>query len=175
MNDILLNMNKRHVTILVLFDLSAAFDTVDHSFLLTDYRQNLVGKHCPWLVPVYLFGRSQRDSVWGAVSDKFDLGYGVSQGSCLGPLLFTVYAAHCLMSSKSTSQLFIVMPMTLSYISCLVPRRTLARLMQLLMSKVAFKTAGGGCIKTSCSWLMPKQNFFSSTPDSNMLKSQLMP
>ena len=33
MNDILLNLNKQHVTIFVLLDLSAAFDAVDHIIL----------------------------------------------------------------------------------------------------------------------------------------------
>ena len=37
-NDILTNMNKRLVTLLVLLDLSAAFDTVDPSILLTRLR-----------------------------------------------------------------------------------------------------------------------------------------
>ena len=94
MNDILLNMNKQHVTILALLDPSSAFNTVDHSILLNrlSSKLGLNGTALAWFRS-YLSGLSQRVSVRGAVSDKFDLHYGVPQGSCLGPLLFTVYAS----------------------------------------------------------------------------------
>ena len=93
-NDILLNMNSQRVTLLVLLDLSAAFDTVDHAILLnrltTDF--GIGGKALQWFSS-YSSGRSQRVLFEGATSDSFDLRFGVPQGSCLGPLLFVVYAS----------------------------------------------------------------------------------
>ena len=41
----------------------------------------------------YLAGRTQQVSVNGSLSDKFNLTCRVPQGSCLGPLLFTIYAS----------------------------------------------------------------------------------
>ena len=41
----------------------------------------------------YLSGRSQRILFDGVTSDSFDLGSGVSQGSCLCPLLFVMYTS----------------------------------------------------------------------------------
>ena len=89
-NDILLNMNKQHVTLLVLLDLSAAFDTVDHNVLLSRLHSKfgLSGMALEWFSS-YLSGRSQRVMVQG----NLNLDFGVLQGSCLGPLLFTIYAS----------------------------------------------------------------------------------
>ena len=58
-NDLLMNMNKGHVSLFVLLDLSAAFDTVDHKILLKTLQMKLgvCGSALSWLKS-YLEGRS---------------------------------------------------------------------------------------------------------------------
>lgn len=93
-NDILMNMDEQKVTLLVLLDLSSAFDTVNHQVLLEPLRSRfgVTGTALDWFAS-YLSGRVQCISVNGGTSDAFHLNQGVPQVSCLGPLLFTVYTS----------------------------------------------------------------------------------
>ncbi|CAB3977251.1 Hypothetical predicted protein [Paramuricea clavata] len=93
-NDLLMNMNKQHVSLLVFLDMSAAFDTVDHGIMIERLSSKLgfSGTVISWFQS-YLCRGSQRVTVHGTVSDRFDVAYGVPQGSCLGPLLFTIYVS----------------------------------------------------------------------------------
>ena len=93
-NDILLKMNSQHVTLLVLLDLSAAFDTVEHTILLDRLKSKIgiSGVALNWFSS-YLSGRNQRVLMKGALSDKFVVNCGVPQESCLGPLLFSMYSS----------------------------------------------------------------------------------
>ena len=72
--DILLNMNKQQVTLLVLLDLSAAFDTVDHNILIRALTKLGLGEGgvLQWFAS-YLSGRCQRISVRGCQSEKSNL------------------------------------------------------------------------------------------------------
>ena len=90
-----LNMNSQRATLLVLLDLSVAFDTVDHGILLRRLNTSfgIRGRALKWFSS-YLLGRSQRILFDGVKSGSFDLRFGVPQGSCLGPLLFVVYASE---------------------------------------------------------------------------------
>lgn len=100
-NDILLNMNKQHVSLLILLDLSAAFDTVDYNVLENRLFKTfgISGVALNWFKS-YVQGRSQRIVVEDTLSTPFDLECGVPQGSCLGPLLFTLYASPLLLIAK---------------------------------------------------------------------------
>lgn len=93
-NDILASMDKQEVTFLILLDLSAAFDTINHSLLMDilDHDFGITGTVKKWLAS-YLADRQQRIVVKDHLSDCFQLNSGVPQGSCLGPVLFLLYAS----------------------------------------------------------------------------------
>ena len=97
-NDILSNMNKQHVSFLVLLDPSAAFDTVDPAILLRRLETSFdITDAALTCFSSYLSGRSQRVSVNGETSDSYPVPFGVPQSSCLGSLLFS-----CSRSSSCT-------------------------------------------------------------------------
>ena len=91
-NDILQAIDSEGAAILVLLDLSAAFDTIDHKILLTtlENEMGITGSALSWFES-YLTDRNQSVIIEGAASEKHKLSFGVPQGSVLGPLLFIAY------------------------------------------------------------------------------------
>ena len=93
-NDILKALDSRTDIILVMLDLSATFDTIDHDILLKRLHSYFGFKDTvlTWFKS-YLLGRTQFVCIGKSSSTPRDLQFGVPQGSILGPLLFTLYIA----------------------------------------------------------------------------------
>ncbi|KAK7909443.1 hypothetical protein WMY93_014127 [Mugilogobius chulae] len=91
-NDILLSSDSGKLSILLLLDLTAAFDTISHSILLSRLKTSLyiTGSAQSWLQS-YLSNRQQFISINNCSSTIAPLSQGVPQGSVLGPLLFILY------------------------------------------------------------------------------------
>ena len=93
-NDIMTNLNKGEVAMLVMLDLSAAFDTIDHHILLERLEKlyGIKGTVLKWFKS-YLTNRTQSVVINEKESSHKLLKYGVPQGSKLGPILFNAYIA----------------------------------------------------------------------------------
>ena len=84
-------MNTGRYTALMFIDLKKAFDTVDHDILLKKIqRYGVSGIGHAWFTS-YLQDRRQLCKVNGVSPRIEEIHCGVSQGSCLGPLLFIFY------------------------------------------------------------------------------------
>ena len=87
------NTDEKNITGVLLWDLSAAFDTLDPELLIK--KLSLYGfseKTCSWFKS-FLTGRSQRVKIGSAISDLSHLESGVPQGGILSPLIYIIYVA----------------------------------------------------------------------------------
>jgi len=93
-NDIMSSLGKGEVVMLVLLDLSAAFDTIDHGILAKrlEKRYGIQGTALNWFKS-YMSGRTQSVLINETTSKTKSINLGVPQGSKLGPILFNSYIA----------------------------------------------------------------------------------
>ena len=94
LSDILLAVDRGDLAALILLDMTAAFDTVDHDILLQ--RLNLsfgINADALQWFKSYLLGRTQYVRRGDSRSAIVALICGVPQGSVLGPILFIMYTA----------------------------------------------------------------------------------
>ncbi len=91
-NDILGGMDRNMCTILASLDLSAAFDTVDHSIFISKLQNEYsIGGNALLWFKSYLEDRKQKITVNGNFSELHSLQCGVPQGSVLGASMYTMY------------------------------------------------------------------------------------
>ena len=91
-NDILQSLDNGKAIFMVLLDMSAAFDTVDHHILLQRLkcRFGIEGTVNRWFAS-YLCDRTTKVTIKNEVSRDHMLKYSLPQGSIVGPLGFILY------------------------------------------------------------------------------------
>ena len=91
-NDLYSSFDMNMPSVVVLLDLSAAFDTVDHNKLLSILEKEIgiQGTALKWFES-FLKGRTQKVKIGSTYSEEMELLYGLAQGSVLGPPLFKIY------------------------------------------------------------------------------------
>ena len=75
----------------VCLDFSAAFDIIDHDLLIMKLSAYGFGDSAIDLLKGYLMNRQQCVMFNGSLSSVETLPCGIPQGSCLGPLLYSIF------------------------------------------------------------------------------------
>ena len=92
-HDIARALDNKCLAVLVLLDLSAAFDVIDHGILYQRLEQSfgISGNALAW-IQSYLSDRIQCVGIDSITSADKMMQFGVPQGSVLGPSMYTMYS-----------------------------------------------------------------------------------
>ena len=85
------NIDNNLLNGVIFLDLKRALDTMDHAILMGTLKLHGVSSQSPNWFRSYLSDRKQQTFIDGAQSDFSNITCGISQGSSLGTLLFTIY------------------------------------------------------------------------------------
>ena len=93
-NNILWGMENQQAMAMIILDLSAAFDTVDHELLLQvlNYKFGVTGTALYWYKN-YMIPRKFKVSINGTYSNEKTINFSVPQGSVQGAFLLIAYAS----------------------------------------------------------------------------------
>ena len=91
-SDIAQALDRGSVAVLIMLDLSAAFDTIDHKILITRFKEvfGITDNALNWFKS-YLSNRHQSVVIGDSVSEDCLLDFSVPQGSVLGPKAYCMY------------------------------------------------------------------------------------
>ena len=90
-DELLNNMDQKKISVVVLLDMSKAFDSIRHDLMLRKLRKSGVSESARAWFESYLSQRQQVVKFQNNVSDPLPRPVGVPQGSILGPVLFILY------------------------------------------------------------------------------------
>lgn len=92
-HDVVKALDNNCCCILVMLDLSAAFDVIDHQILFRrlEFSYGITSSALSW-IQSYLSDRCQRVAVGSELSESQEITIGVPQGSVLGPRLYCLFS-----------------------------------------------------------------------------------
>ena len=155
-NDILSSMDDGRVTALTVLDLSAAFDTIDHTILLRRLGNcfGVSGKALDWFKS-YLTGRSQRMNLGNCLSSRSDLSLESPRGQFLVLCFLHSIPLHLVAWSPDMLSLIISM---LMIASCIYPFHQATPLQHWMVYNHAWLLFSHGCRQLNWNWTQIKRN-----------------